>query len=117
MSKKVDLTENNKNPTTYYCKNCNTFPEIKIKDNNSLNFSCVFEKNLEINFKTLFNLIVTKKESEEELKKKLICQTHSKVFECYCCECKKNLCEDCCKDDVEQNLKKEKKHIYKHFKK
>ena len=111
LSKKVDLTENNKNPTTYYCKNCNTFPEIKIKDNNSLNFSCVFEKNLEINFKTLFNCIITKKESEEDLKKKLICKTHSKVFECYCCDCKKNLCVDCY-NDVEHNLKTEKEKTY-----
>ena len=96
----VKLTEKNKNPKTYYCKNCNTFPELKIKNNNSLFFLCEFEKNLEIDFKTLNKYIITQKESEEDLKKKLVCQNHLKVFKCYCCECKKNLCEDCYKEEL-----------------
>ena len=115
LSQKINLSEKNKNPKTYYCSNCNTFPEIKITNNNSLIFSCEHIKNVEINFK-VFNLIVRQNESEEELKKKLICKKHSKVFECYCCDCKKNLCEDCY-NDVEHNLKTEKENIYKYFKK
>jgi len=113
----VKLTEKNKNPKTYYCKNCNTFPELKIKNNNSLFFLCEFEKNLEIDFKTLNKYIITQKESEEDLKKKLVCQNHLKVFKCYCCECKKNLCEDCYKEELqnyEHNILNQ-NNIYKHF--
>ena len=89
------LIPTQKNIKTYYCKICNSFPEIKIKGNNRLIFSCEDLKTGERDFELLNKFLISQNESEEDLKKKLSCKTHLEQFKYYCNECKKNLCEKC----------------------
>ena len=121
LTEKVNITVKNENPSTYYCKNCNSFPEIKIKDKNSLIFicDCEVENNLEINYKIFFKFIVTHIESEDDLKKKLICPIHLKEFKCYNYESKKNLCEICYEEENQknENILSSNNENYKYFNK
>ena len=64
-----------KDEKSYHCKNCKTFPLIKIKDNYSINFKCFETENNNINLDKFFN--GRKSPNEEKIKKlkqKLRCQ-------------------------------------------
>ncbi len=99
---------------SYHCKNCKTFPLIKIKDNYSINFNCFEMENNNINLDKFFK---DRKSPDEEkikkLKQKLRCQNEihenedekkDRIIKYYCFKCKKDLCEECyniCSKDQE----------------
>ena len=116
----INLFKKN-NPKIYICKNCNIFPKIKIIDENTISQCCKDEDNTIKKLDKMLKYNMTEINSEEhklKLQKETGCNQHSKIFQCYCNKCEKNLCEECyniCSEDIDHKMDTNSENIFLHF--
>ena len=76
--RKADLLKDN-NPSIYLCKNCNTFPKIKILDEKNISLKCLDTDNEKKSFEIMFKYLTKSIETKEKRKNKLRNNSEEKI--------------------------------------
>ena len=77
LRKAVLLKDNN--PSIYLCKNCKTFPKIKILDEKNISLTCLDADNEKKSFEILKNYLITQIKTKEKRENKLRNNSEEKI--------------------------------------
>ena len=76
----------------FICKNCGQFPLIKFKSSNWASMSCACKDLQNLHLENFFKNYIVAENDKINL---IQCNEHHKIFNYYCKECFRDICEDC----------------------